>query len=182
MRSEKWQPLKDELDRQRITEYELWQPVLIGNASVHESINRSQKVIVRHAQSEGWKCVCIFEDDIMFPAEDGWQYFLNNIPEKYDIYMGGNYLIDNRIEYVPPLVQVKEYVGNHCIIIHENYYDTFLSVPYSLHIDQAQNGLGDFWMVYPMAALQRPGWSSNNHAQVNYNALLKEENVYGKFR
>lgn len=180
-RVERYEPLMSELRRQHIDDYEIW-PCVFHKGPVYESINLSQKMIVQKAKERGDKECVIFEDDIWFPSEDGWVYFLGNKPDSYDIYIGGSYLMDNRIEYKFPRVAVKEYVGNHCIIIHQRYYDTFLSVPQNAHIDQAQNGLGEFYLCYPMAALQRPGFSSNTGDMANYNAILQEKDVYGKFR
>lgn len=119
------------------------------------------------------------EDDVRFPALDGWQYFLKNKPHDFDVYIAGSYLVDNPDSWQPPLIKVNEWVGNHCIIISEKYYDRFLNVSRETHIDTAQRGLGDFYVCFPMAATQRPGFSSNAKQKVNYNALLKPEWVYG---
>lgn len=137
-------------------------------------------MMVRNAMERGDKECCIFEDDIMFPAEDGWEYFLQNKPEDFDIYIGGTYLLDEPDTWKPPLVKVESYVGNHCIIIAEKYYERFLAHPDKDHIDNQRGG--DFYVCFPFAALQRSAWSSNNRATVNYNGLLKDEYVRGKFR
>lgn len=177
--SELFKIVVDEMHRQGIEQYKFQSPIICN--SIVKSINISQKAIVQKAKERGDKECCILEDDIWFPADDGWQYFLKNKPEDYDIYIGGSYLQDNRIEYISPVTKVSEYVGNHCIIIHEKYYDKFLSVDDNLHIDTAQKGLGDFYLCYPMPALQRAGKSANNGFQeVNYNSVLKEEAIYGR--
>jgi hypothetical protein len=173
---EKYDPLITELKRQRITDFEIFPCILRPN--VVASINASHKMIVRMAKESGLKEVCIAEDDLMFKSAHGWSYFVRNKPAEFDIYIGGTYLIDKPETWEPPLVKVKDYVGNHLIIVAEKYYDRFLSVSDNDHIDTAQGGLGDFYVCFPFAALQRPGFSSNNMAIVNYNAPLKEEWVY----
>ena len=121
----------------------------------------------------------ISEDDLYFRNENGFKYFLDNKPDDFDVYIGGSYLIDNRIEYKAPIVKVDGWVGNQLIIIHEKYYDTYLSVPNESHIDTVQQGLGDFYLCFPMPALQRPSKSANNNNElVNYNAILPKEFIY----
>lgn len=178
-RSEKLDPLVGEFIRQGIKSYEIWPCILRPN--VVKAINASHKMIIEYAKENKLDEVCIAEDDLMFPNENGWDYFLSNKPKDFDVYIAGNYLINNPHEYQSPLIKVKEWVGNHLIIVHEKYYDRFLSVPDDDHIDTAQSGLGDFYVCFPYAALQRSGWSSNNHAVVNYNANLQPEWIYGQF-
>lgn len=175
-RQERYDNYTNELERQGVTEYEVFPCIL--SKTVVESINTSFRMIVQKAKDEGLKECCIWEDDNYFPSEKGWDYFLSNKPKEYDLYIGGSYLKDNRIEYVSPIVKVNSYVGNHCIIIHEKYYDTFLSTPTNEHIDTAQDKKGDFYLCYPMAALQRSGFSSNNMAVCDYNAILEEKDIY----
>jgi len=179
-RPEKLDNIMYELQRQKIYNYlKLWRAVILNNKSVVESINAGHKRIVQFAKDQGFPEVCIAEDDLMFPSENGWAYFIKNKPEKFDIYIGGTYLSDNRIEKTPPLLKVSEYVGNHLIIISNKYYDTFLSVPDNLHIDTAQKGLGDFYVCYPFPALQKAGRSANNNNQiVDYNKILDDKDIY----
>lgn len=175
-RYERYHPLMGELERQGIYDFQFWPAIL--KPTVVESINAGFKAIVRWAKEQGLKEVAIAEDDVFFENANGWLYFLNRKPKSFSIYISGSYLKDNRIEYKSPVTKVSAYVGNHCIIIHESYYDTFLSVPDNEHIDVAQNDLGDFWLCYPMAAFQREGFSSNNRVVCDYNKVLSNEDIY----
>lgn len=165
-----------EMERQGIVKYNLISPILTND--VVNSINISQKEIIKKARERGEKEVCIMEHDIWFPRETGWRYFMENKPSDYDIYLGGSYLIDCTIEYKAPITKVNSYVGHHCIIVHERYYDKFLETPEDSHIDTAQQGKGDFYLCYPMPALQRPGFSMNNKAMVDYNKILEKKHIY----
>lgn len=120
----------------------------------------------------------------MFPADDGWQYFLRNKPDKFDLYFGGIYglneLAITKIQNTAGAVPIHNFAGLHCYIISENYYDKFLSLPEDKHIDD-QPGLGSYYVCAPMAALQRPGWSSNAQRPVDYNCnprILPPECIY----
>jgi len=168
-RFEKYHPMMTELDRQGIVDFEIWPCIMYPD--VVESINASHKMIVRDAKEKGLSECFIAEDDFTFPAEDGWHYFLRNKPKNYDLYLGGTYVtpISNNI-----------ICGFHLYSISENFYDKFLSMPDKEHIDTAANNIkGDYHFCYPMAAIQRAGFSMNNKQDVNYNILLKEEDVYG---
>lgn len=174
---DKLSALMAEFSRQGIQPTKIWEP--IEAKTVVESINATHKAIIRYAQENKLKEVCIIEDDCCFPAEDGWQRFLANKPKDYSVYIGGTYLVHEPEKWQPPLIKVDAWVGNHCIIVSEAYYDRFLGVSDKEHIDTAQSGLGDFYCVFPFVALQRPGFSSNAMQQVNYNSLLKPEWIYG---
>ena len=168
--------IAEEMKVQGIENYNLCSPIYAS--SVVESINLSQKKIVQDAKDRGDKYTCIIEDDIEFACKGAWDYFLKNMPKSFSVYIGGSYLIDNRNEYKEPLVKVNEWVGNHCIIIHESYYDKFLALPSNQHIDTANRGLGDFYVCFPFVALQRAGFSSNNMAVCDYNQSIPKEYIY----
>lgn len=169
-RPEKYDLFIDELERQKIYDYEIFHCIKNQNHNIVEKISESFKTVIREAKENGDKEICIIEDDIMFQNEKGWEYFINNKPKNYDVYVGGSYYIDDRIVYKPPLVKVPEWTGNQCIIIHERYFDTWLSTDSLEHCDYAQSIKGgDFYHCFPMVALQRPGWSANHGNVVNYN-------------
>jgi hypothetical protein len=170
-RIERYEPLMYELERQGIVEYEIFPCIMFPD--VVASINASHKMIVAEAKRAGLKETCIAEDDVMFPAEDGWEYFLSKKPNEYDLYLSGTYCVP---------VENKIITGFHLYMVHEKFYDTFLSVKDSVHIDTEFNNIkGDYHFCYPFAALQRPGWSNNNKEMANYNFILKdrEYDVYG---
>jgi len=176
-RNEFFPLIVEEMRRQKIVKYNLVSPILAND--VVTSINVSQKEIIKKAKERGEKEVCIMEHDIWFPSETGWKYFLENKPNEFDIYLGGTYLIDNSsVQYVSPVTKVNSYVGHHCIIVHEKYYDRFLETPDDTHIDTAQSGKGEFYLCYPMPALQRPGFSMNNKTLVDYNKILEKKHIY----
>lgn len=173
-RIEKYHPLMDELERQKIDNFELWPCLMFP--SVVRSINLSHKMIVEDAKERGLQEVCIAEDDLWFPAEDGWEYFLSKkpAPQNYDLYLAAT--------YIPPISN-NMICGFHLYFVSSKFYDRFLSVPDEKHIDTSMDELkGNYIFCYPFAALQRAGFSSNNMTDVNYNSILKEEDVYGKFR
>lgn len=160
---------------------EFW-PCLHDSNSVVRSINLSHKQIVQWAKDSGLTEVCIMEEDVWFPASDGWQYFLHNKPaEDFDLYLAGCYGLNplalRRIGKEAGAAEIHNFVGLHCYIIRECYYDKFLALPEDQHIDH-QPGLGVFYVCYPFAALQHPGWSANNKREVDYNQQIAKEHIY----
>lgn len=168
-RPEKYPLLLSELVKQGITDYKIWQAVVLRE-SVVKSINASHKMIVGAARDLEWPYVIIAEDDLMFTDEGAWQYYLDNMPQRFDLYLG--------CTYVKPFSPIKV-TGFHLYTVHEKFYARFLSSPDDVHIDTFMDELnGDYRLCYPFPALQRAGFSANNSAHQNYNLQLAEEDFY----
>ncbi len=165
--------LHNEMKRQGIEDYRLWPSVHISDKPTRTAISRAHKAIVEWAAEQELPEVCIFEDDIFFPSEDGWQYFLKNKPETYDLYLVGitRGLIENGI--------TERYTGQFGYFIHERYYDTFLRTDETMDIDGAQSGRGEFRVCYPFAAFCYPGWSDNVKGVMDYTHLIIGREVHG---
>ncbi len=171
-RQEKYPLLMGELIQQGITDYELVPAIIDPKKNVIESINAGHKSIIRRAKENKLPFVVVGEDDLMFTAPNSWQYFINNIPETYDLYLASTYLLP---------VTLNLLTGFHLFICHEKFYDRFLSASDTEHIDNAVCDLkGDYKICYPFACLQRPSWSSNSKSEVNYNTGcgLTEQDIY----
>lgn len=162
--SSKLTNLLKELDTQGIGIYKIWEG--LRDYPVSKAINRSHKQIIEWAKKECLPMVCVMEDDVMFPKPGDWQRFISTIPEDFDIYLAGIYNRDyegNRL---------ISFSGFHCYIVHERFYDTYLSTPDDINPDRAMQGLGKFIVSKPFAALQRPGFSGNTNSFVDYSGLL----------
>jgi len=159
---------------QKIKDYEIWPCIL--RPDVVSSINESHKMIVADAKEKGLAECLIAEDDMTVPNDKGVEWFFKNKPTLYDIYSAGNYLPFEKKEKEGAF-RVKDLVGLHFYLIHSRYYDEFLATDPMQHIDTAQKS-NLMYVCYPMPVLQRPGFSANNMAQVNYNSLLKPEDIY----
>ena len=176
-RPEKLPLFSSELQKQGIKDYEIF-PAIVLTHSVVESISESFKSVIRSAKENGDEEICIMEDDIIFSSPNGWQYFLENKPKEYSVYIGGNYLIDNRIEYKKPLIEIPEWVGNHIICVHKSYYDIWLNSDSTLHCDGIHKGKGKFYSVFPYVGFQRNGWSANNNAVQYWSSIMPKEFIY----
>jgi len=167
--SDRLEPLLTEFAEQGITDYKLWNPIEDKN-SVIRSINLSHKQIVQDAKDKGLNQVCIGEDDLYFSAPKGWEWFLKNKPDSFEMYFWGSYIV--------PLTN-KKVVGFQLYIIDNSFFDRFLGIPENVHIDTYMDELkGDYKFCYPFSALQRSCWSANNKAICNYNSALRPEDIW----
>jgi hypothetical protein len=149
----------------------------IRHEKPHVGIMRAHKQIVAHAKASRLEAVCIMEDDCLFPAEDGWDWFLHKYSKDCGIFFGGTYCRE-----ILDYETIRKPVGMHCYIIQNWFYDTFLSLGEDKHLDFALHGRATYGLCYPMAAIQRPGYSDNNKADANHNTVLEAKQVYGGIR
>ena len=164
--TERMPRLIQELLRQGITDYKLWDGLILSR-SVKESINASHKMIVRWAKENGLSEVCLGEDDLKFSHPDAWKYYLSQKPIDYDLYLGGVFL------GVPDdLGVVHDFTGMTLYCISEKFYDQFLSVPDDEHIDKSLDGLGLYYVCRPFVVTQFDGVSSNTGKFEKYGDLV----------
>ena len=167
--SEDYGRLLGEFIEQGIDHYRFWN-CIINSKSVVESINASHKTIVNWAKDHNKPYCIIAEQDVKFTSPTAWKYFLDNTPKTFDLYLS--------CTYARPF-EDKNICGFHLYIVHQKFYDEFLSIPNDVHIDTYISSLKkDYHFCYPFPALQREGFSANNHAIVNYNTLLNPEDIY----
>ena len=169
-RQDDYDRLLAEFEIQGISNYRFWDAIT-DKKTVIECINASHKMIVRDAKDRCLPYVVIMEQDCTFPAMDGWKYFIKNIPEQFDIFSAATYVDD--------LEDKNILCGFHLYIVNSCFYDTFLSVINTGHIDtEVDNLKADFKVCRPFAALQRKGWSFNHSMIVDYNIVVNPKDIY----
>lgn len=147
------------------------------------NISRAFKQIVRDAKEKNLPFVIIGEQDLQFTAAGAWQYYLDNMPDDFDLYLGGIYsgqLEGNRI--------VNGYSGNTLITVHSRFYDFFLSAnedPQGLGGGHIDRWAGNFCyekmyiVTLPFVVKQLNNSYSENHRRVtNYDAYEKDWEYY----
>lgn len=165
--------LRKELDRQKwVPDIQMWPAVFLDKP--YRGIMEAHKQIVRHAKEGEMPFVWIMEDDIRIPNIYGLEFFVEQRPDDFDIYLGGIYAGG-----ILPNGAVKNFSGLHCYMVHERFYDTFLSVPDNTHLDRALRGKGKYVVCQPFAAIQYNGYSENTGQIENYDHWLKKYKIYG---
>lgn len=139
----------------------------------------SHKKIVQDAKDCGYKQVLIMEDDCCFFGLGAWDYFLEHIPDDYDIYFAmiyvGNIDKDNRITNV--------FSGMTMYVVNERFYDFFLSLPDSCHIDRELGLYSNrfkFLVCDKFICYQDGSRSDNNMMTCDYSSYLAGRKIYGK--
>lgn len=110
--------------------YKFWRAYEHPNQMPFECVAESHKMIVRDAKQRGLDSVLIAEDDLRFSSKKSLDYFMSNVPDKYDLFFGMIYtgtIQDRRITH--------GFSGLQFYSIHQRFYDTFLSAPPKKHLD-----------------------------------------------
>lgn len=136
-----------------------------------KGISRAHKQIVRAHLNEPE--VIIMEDDVRIPSEKGLEYFLENKPDDFDLYLSGVYTGS------PKDGIVKTFSGLHLYIVNQRFYETFLKADENKPLDRGLAGKGLFKVCYPYAAIQYNGYSENTGREENYDSYLKGRKIYG---
>lgn len=177
-RFDRMELLGKELFKQGITNFHV-QDGYIDIYNRKKSITIGHKRMVQRAKDLGYQRAILCEDDIRFLGKDkgAWKYFLDNIPEDFDMYVGLVYVgnvKDNRITETSSGITTL-------YIIHERFYDIFLSIPDDCHIDRELSSLWDKYklMVCPKFVVEQTGgFSDNTLKKCSYETLLEGKKLF----
>lgn len=166
-----------ELQEQGITNFKVWDGIKIPQLPF-TGISMSHKRIIQDAKDRGLNRCVIAEDDIYFSCLHSWEYYLDNVPESFDLYFGCVYDStindDGRILF--------GFAGLTLYMVHEKFYDTFLSMNPMNNLDRE---LGKFawkyrYMVCPQfVAHQRDGFSDHKKENATYGHLIEGVKMFG---
>jgi len=187
---------KERTDRQAHIEAEMlrqgmklvvWHDAVTDCKTRHESIGESHKNVIRFAQKRGLERVCVAEDDVYFPAEDGWRYFLRMIPTQFDIFLGGVYTCRMTIDqYAFHKVTLDRWSGMHLYVVHNRFYNVFLQadvVNYNIERAVQKAAVENKRIVnlcWPYAAVQAETPSDNIKGKIYpIKDFFNQYNTYG---
>lgn len=148
-----------------------------------KGITISHKKIIQNAKDCEMKMVAVCEDDLIWfqsPDEQlAWDYFLDQIPDTFDLFFGmlyvGNWTKENKINSVFSAMTLY--------VVHQDFYDFFLSIPDDCHIDRhlgLHSNKFNFIICDKMVCYQSGVKSDNNQMCCNYESYLIGKNIYGK--
>lgn len=146
-------------------------------------INLSFRKIVEWAKENNLPFVPIGEDDLVFSAPGAWQYYLENMPDEFDIYSGGIYagqISEGRI--------MNGWSGNTLITVKDTFYDEFLKISEEALVgsDHLDRRLGryafrkNFRVCEKSVVFQMQGYSDNHKKMTTHTAFLEEMNLFGR--
>lgn len=159
---------------------QLWESIACDN--VITAVVRAHKQIVKWAMERGKEEVIIAEDDFHFPAgRKGLDYFFENKPIEYDIYLAGVYVGKDKLPFTRRLFQFS---GMHFYFVHSRFFRQFLDIDESQSIDNslsalAKTGVAEIYSLYPMAAIQHENVSATSGCVFKHEYFFNKDNVYG---
>lgn len=152
---------------------QFWEGDLTDNVFRAKNVARIFKKIVAYAKEERLPHITIAEDDLIFTSKKSWQYYLDNWPDDFDLYLGGIYagrLDGNRI--------IDRYNGHTLITVHERFYDVFLrDDPNEHHLDSSLGNLSSqykFIVTIPFVVKQMGGYSENKKRVIDLSGYEKD--------
>ncbi len=163
----------DELSNQGIENYYLWDAVHDPKGT-YQGINKAHKQIIQWAKENGLPYVTVAEDDLQFFDKGAYEYFLNNEPKDYDLYLGGIFLgeIDDDNE-------TQKFTGLSLYKCNYTFFDYFLSAEENEHLDIALCAVGGKFVVSnPFVVKQHNGYSTNEKRYMNYNFMFENRPIF----
>ncbi len=134
------------------------------------NISRAHKSVIQYAKDSDMDFVCVAEDDLQFSGTGAWEYFLDNIPHSFDIYVGSYYSGVHDKDCI-----VTGFRGLTLYIVAKSFYDKFLSLPETMHIDGALAVSGAKIIVSPLfVCRQAPGYSDQRKRHTENNITGKQ--------
>jgi hypothetical protein len=172
-RQERWDNLMKELSHQKINDYKIWDGIKM--IPTKTGISRAHKQIIKYAKENNLEQVCVAEDDICFYGSGAWEYFLTNVPNNFDLFLGGYYggkPDENNV--------MNRFDSLTLYVCHSRFYDTFLSVPENLHLDGALSlSGGKIVACNPMVCHQMENnFSEQRGRYANDSIRLKGKSIY----
>jgi hypothetical protein len=165
----------------------VWHDAITNCGRPHISIGESHKEVIRHAQRKGLEMICVAEDDLYFPADDGWKYFLSKIPQRFSLFVGGAYSYKiTHDTYGFHSTVLHKWSGFHLYVVHQSFYGDFLAADTEKYnIEQAlklqlQASGKQASICWPFAAVQAETPSDNIKGKIHkINDYFNKYNTYG---
>jgi len=140
-------------------------------------VNAAHKSVIRWAKEQGLEYVVVAEDDLRWTGTGAWQYFIGNMPSDFDLYVGSYYSGTQDDNF-----RVTGFRGMTLYVCHSRYYDKFLSLPDTMHIDGAIDISGAKIIVCPLfVATQEPGFSDQRKRWADDSVKVKNKPMYPDF-
>jgi len=167
-----------QIQEQGITDYKVWDGIYEKH-DPKKGICMSHKRIIQDAKDNNLPCCLIMEDDAVFSAPGAFDYFISQIPEDYDLFMGLIY-----VGTVKDYRVMNGFSGGVTLyVVHERFYDFVLDLPDSCHIDR-EMGLNCFDKLYlvcnPEVVFQKGGFSDNTRTKQYYDTYLEGKPMFGR--
>lgn len=163
-----------EMRHQQIERFRFWNGV-IDQVDKRRGIAQAHKQIVQYARNIELPFVMIAEDDIVFTAPGAFSYYCQHRPEEYDLCLGA-------ISYgkIDRFNCVSDFSGLLLYTIHNRFYDQFLSLPETGHIDRGCRNIGLYKVCPAFVVIERDGYSDKTEREEENAAYYAERLLFGR--
>lgn len=154
--------------------YRFWPGIIEKERKV--GINKAHRQIVQWAKDNNLPRVTIAEDDLIWYGSGAWKYYLDHMPEDFDIYLSSYYhgkADENNI--------INSFSGMTLYTVSARYYDKYLSIPETMHIDTGISLIGGKFVCCPkFVSRQMPGYSEQRMRMVDDSNRHIGKPIFGK--
>lgn len=143
-----------------------------------KGISKAHKKVVQYAKDNKLPMIVIMEDDCKFTSPNSYKYFLEKLPEDFDMFFGVIYHGDIGDEHR----LMNGFSGGLTLYaVHERFYDAYLNVRDNFHLDNCLGELAvnhKFYVCDPFVCYQVGGYSYNHRKVLYYDEYLKGRKLY----
>ena len=151
-------------------------PGVIDQQVPFRGVSIAHKRVVKYAKELNFPFVIIAEDDCRFTDKGAFDYFIKNIPEDYDLYLGGIYNKKGNGGTLDENNRVTDFFcGMTLYVVNARFYDSFLAANELNHIDRElskQSRDKKFIVCNPFVCVQENGYSYLKKGNYNYDEYL----------
>jgi hypothetical protein len=177
-RTDRLLQFKNELPKLFTNTEVIVQPGII-NPIPYKGIADAHLSCIRMAKEKDWEYVLIMEDDLFIPSVNAKQYMkdaFNNVPNNFDICLGGIYYSKKLLPYNEYWNTTGEFCALSFYVVNKKAYDHILKYDYIHQIDRWLNRTNELkcYVTKKMFAIQYEGYSDNVKRQTNYLSHLSQ--------
>jgi GR25 family glycosyltransferase involved in LPS biosynthesis len=143
--------------------------------------------LVKYAKKKDLKYIHFIEDDLLLHPHSKaiFENTFKNIPEDYDIFLGGSYWFQDMKKVTPGLTKVGDFSSLHFTIIKNTLYDEILELKNKIdnneliilkNVDRyfgnmSKTGKINVYLSWPMFAKQEDDYSDMVSRKTDYNSI-----------
>jgi hypothetical protein len=154
----------------------IWEGIEDEKKLIQTNVGNAHKQIVRFAKENNLPYIIICEDDIVFVDYGAFDYYISQMPEDYDLYLGMIYngeIKNNKI--------LNGFSGLTLYTIHNRFYDYFLSASEGDHLDRWLGNtayLNKYIVCDKFVCKQSNGYSDRRREKCNYDVYYLDMTFY----
>lgn len=141
-----------------------------------KSVSKAHKQIVQYAKENNLESVCILEDDCIFSSPNAFDYYISQMPEQYDLYLGMVYSAEIKNGRI-----MNGFSGLTLYTVHNRFYDEFLAANPKDHLDRHLGNTAfknKYYVCQPFVCYQSGGYSDNLMQKLDYKVYHDKMKFY----